>query len=168
MWATLCEDNTAREEDWNAVRNSCEWGIYWLYYSSCTGCGVFMCQRTNSDFSTRDNSWCGVSHCRPGWHTSPPEVPLHNRYDPLIPNTMCNDECNTEIYKNKRIGPKTQPRANQNIRRCPNATTKVRATSLIIIIIIIEAIDTAQNGIDTILIGDSVRHSMSEWQRRKI
>ena len=79
--------------------------------------------------------------------TPPPEVPLHNRYDPLIPNTMCNDECNTKIYKNKRNGPKTQPCAIQNIRRSPNATTKVWAT---------EAIDATKNGIDTILIGDSI------------
>ena len=46
-----------------------------------------------------------------------------------------------------RNGPKTKPRANQNIRRSPNATTKVRNT---------DAIDTTQNGIDTILTGDSV------------
>ena len=76
-----------------------------------------------------------------------PEVPLHNRYDPLIPNTMCDDECNTKMNKNKTNGPKTQPRANQNIRRSLNATTKVRAT---------EAINATQNGIDTILTGDSV------------
>ena len=52
--------------------------------------------------------------------TPPPEVPLHNKYDPLIPNTMCDYECNAKINNNKRNGPKTQPRANQNIRRSPN------------------------------------------------
>ena len=47
-----------------------------------------------------------------------------------------------------RNGPKTQPRNNQNIRRSPNATTKVKTT---------EAIDNSKhNGIDAILIGDSV------------
>ena len=79
--------------------------------------------------------------------TPPPQVPLHNKYNHLTPNRMCDDECNAKMNKNKRNGPKTQPRAIQNIRRSPNATTKVRTT---------EAIDTTKNGIDTILIGDSV------------
>jgi len=92
--------------------------------------------------------------------TSPPEVPLHNRYDPLIPNTICDDECNTKNNKNKRNGPKTQPRGNQNIRRSPNATTKVRTT---------EAIDTStQNGKDTILIGHSVTHCVRMANKKKI
>ena len=80
--------------------------------------------------------------------TPPPQVPLHNKYNLLTPNRMCDDECNAKMNKNKRNGPKTQPRANQNIRSSPNPTTKVRTA---------EAINTSmQNWIDTILIGDSI------------
>ena len=60
---------------------------------------------------------------------------------------MCDDECTAKNNKNKRNGPKTQPRANLIIRSSPNPTTKTKTR---------EAINTTQNGIDTILIGDSV------------
>jgi len=59
--------------------------------------------------STPARTWSHVVHRngkpsmkpKPPALTPPPEVSLHNIYDPLIPNTMCNDECNTKIYKNK-------------------------------------------------------------------
>ena len=70
--------------------------------------------------STPARTWSNVV-CRRGKSSSkfkapaftpPPEVSLHNRYNPLTTNTMCDTECNGRMNKVSRDSPKTQPRAN--------------------------------------------------------